>query len=431
MAEAVHGWRAHYETLLQLAAETRQEGWPFQFYPPGWAERAGAAVARFREALEASFDCHYPQRATSNLRQIGQAIELAAQQPGSLSGRQVGLVRRMLADSEARWGSLGSAERRQTVASRQNGSEGAAFEHARLALLKRLQALEPKSGVRDLAALLGPTDGGLAIPQPLAQRVRRAWLATPGELVRAGVLASMHDLTIVSGQWTDAAADAGPSEALGDMVSLTWSAFPHAAPLDPLLENWNRLLALSGSDLRLAGSGGATSLHLQLAQTTLGAAAGTLYARYYSLPSKVGDLTHLEELCRQRARQRTAVADPPPGHIRQELRILTSHGLWPLWVEVRPTIDPLSCAHQTASWIQGQLGRPCSRTYQRWQRHKRVAHAFQHLVFYLSLVAPAQLEEFLGRYLTGSPDIASKALAGMLQGLKETPEPAQIVIGWQ
>lgn len=434
MSEAVHGWRGYYEMFLKLVAETREQDWPFQNYPAGWSERARSAVWDFQAALGDGFDCHFPERASSNLRQLSQCLELAAARPQTLCGRQVGLVRRILTDSEARWGPIGSEQRTRAVAQRSEGG-GEQFEAARESLLERLSCLEPQGGIQDLESLLAPTDRGIPIPAPLAERVRRAWLAPAAELVKTGVIESPHGLAQVSGQWTDQALRGDSSrEALRAMVELAWSAFPQA-DLSATIADWNRLLLAAGSPTCLTEARQPGPEHLHLARATALSAQGTLYESYYALPT--GQLlddrlkpNQLWELCRDRARARFG-DQPQAGQIVEELRILTSQGLWALYTELRPALDPMACARKILAVIAGELKVPCPRKYQRWQRHKRIAHAWQRLVFFLSLVSPESLERFaeqhLGGYIEGT---TRQAVSALLADLRKPPKPSQVLTGW-
>lgn len=432
MTEAAQQWRPHYENLLSLAAETYQQGWPFQQYPEGWPERAAAAAAALQGALRAAPECHYPERTDSNLRHLSRCLAQAAQDPASLSGRQVGLVRQIVADSQARWGPLGSASRAAALAARQ--AEGAnSFETARTALLDRLGRLPPTGGIGDLDSILAPTAAGLAIPAPLARRVKQAWLAPVSELLSSRIVSSMAALEEIYGHWTRRAlarGEARPGAVLREMVAQSWSYFPQEPPGRLTLDRWNLLLERSSTPLRLAPpSLESLDTGLALARAAARASQGTVYQRYFSLPvERLLEPTtgpdDLLEICRERARQRFD-AEPGPGPMIEELRLLTSDGLWALQEVVRPSLDPRGAAWRCLLYLGRELSRPCPRQYQRWQQHRRVAHAWQRLVFFLSLAGPDALRPFID-------EAHSKGLGPpeLLKGLLQSPPLRNVLTGW-
>jgi hypothetical protein len=295
--------------------------------------------------------------------------------------------------------------------------------------------LEPQGGIQDLESLLAPTDGGLPIPALLADRARRAWLAPPAQLVQTGVIESPHGLAQISGQWTDQALRGdSPREALRSMVELAWSAFP-AADLSVMITDWNRLLLAAGSATCLAKAGHPGPEHLQLARATAMFAQGTLYESYYRLPTlqlldERLEPNQLWELCRDRAQARFG-GQPQVAQIVEELRILTSQGLWALYTDLRPSFDPMACAGRILTVVAGELRVPCPRRYQRWQRHKRIAHAWQRLVFFLSLVSRESLERFTDRSLASWPQSpARQVFNSLLSDLDKPQESSKSLSGW-
>lgn len=416
MTESVHGWRAHYETFLGLCARTRKEDWPFQVYPSGWSEQVERALAGFHEELErGTLACHFPERASSNVRQLAQALEIAAHQPALLNGRQVGLVRVILSQSEQRWGPIGSAQRASALARREEGG-GGGFEEGRALLLRRLEALNPSGGIDDIDGVLAA--GSAKIPTPLAERAQKAWLAVPSQLVSQGIVTSPQELASLSARWADQATRHGCArDALRSLASITWRQFPASDVMDRA--SWDRLLAACGSMTRLSPSDSAS---VELFRSTSEAARGTLYERYYALPLGKCDLDYpaLLDLCRQRAR-RHGEAEPRKAPLAEELRVLTSDGLWPVWVELRPQIDPAECAEKVWKAILRELAVAAPRLYQRRQRHRRVAHIWQRLVFFLSLAGERAAEAFVQAHAPSSPPAAGQALRALTSSPQGAP----------
>ena len=419
MTESMRGWRVHYEGFLELAAETLEEGWPFQTYPSGWRERTRQALRAFQEALDKEdYACHFPERSSSNLRQLSQALEMAARDPSTLQGQQVGMVRRILIDTQARWGALGSARR----AGARGMGESRDFERGRSLLLERLNSLDPQDGIEDIDTLLNPDP--IPIPAPLTQRVRQAWHARPGELLRHGVIDNPNALRKVALPWAEQALEKGQSrEALRSMTATAWTWFPHTEALD--LVACNRLLRASASSVHLEVD--SSDAALELALITSQVSRDRLYGRYYQIPALPPDLTleQLESHCRERARGPELDKEPHRLQLAEQRRILTSAGLWPLWRELQPEFDPLMCASRVYKAITGELKAETTRRYRSLQQSRRIASMWQRMVFFLSLVA----ESDLPRFVEQQKKTCSPAIRAALTGLT-SPYPSPL-LGWQ
>lgn len=407
MDESVRGWREHYERCLVLLKETREPGddWPLQRYPEGWFERAHQVLAELGQALEVGFDCHFPERSNSNLRTLAATLRIAAADPASLTGRQVGLARRILLDSEARRGEVGSPQRQR--------QESRDPEALRARLIARLETLVPESPIDNLELALAPVDGQ-PVPAPLAERVRRAWRASLPELIQHHVVNSPYDLTKALQVWTELALQQPPEKLdLGATLAVVWTAFPHFEWPQKTLEGWNRLLAHQGRALRLQSSELPPSEdHLQLVRKTIEGSRGTLYHSYFQLPPSAPETTQqLELLCSQRASERFGSEQRLAAV--EELILLTSVEQWPLWRELSPSFDPHLSVQALLQWLSREMQRPVHRKYQRWQRHKKLAHTWRRLVFFVSLLDRDGTAEWL-RDGFAAPDPMPPALAAAL-----------------
>jgi hypothetical protein len=465
MAEAVQGWRPLYERLLELVGETRLQGWPFQHYPSGWAQRAQESCLAVGQALEGGCDCHFPQRASSNLRQLSDLVGRAAERPGSLTGRQVGLARRILLDSEQRWGALGSAQRGAALRQRRACSGSLSTAAVREAMVERLRRYDPACGVDDITSLLDYH--GESAPAALARRVWRAWQAPPRLLAEVGVVKTAQQLARLASQWTAGllrqaspagrllgdgyqawraaggqgdflqlpwalpfaqrvrACSSGASDLLREMLELFWERFPDSDPPLALQSEWAQLADWGDIDLRPAA----------LARATARAASGTLYERYYLLPSeRLLDLPVEQEQPLQSSELwRLAAERCPAGasrrQVEEELRLLTSAGMWAWWERLRPRVAPLAAAEKGLAAIARASSSTCSTRYRQSQRHRRMAHAWQRVVFFASLLEEAQQRELLaaaGTRYAGQPQ-----LSALLQDLAQAPPvPERILSGW-
>lgn len=460
MKESLREWRPFYEELLELTRETYAEGWPFQDYPEGWAERATQACGRLQHRLEGACACHFPQRADSNLRRLATIVKRASVAPEELTGRQVGLARVIIADSETRWGTLGSRQREERLQGREEAFSELSPEQAVPILLGRLERLCPNLGISEPEVVLQPIEGQ-AVPEVLAEKVRQARQATPKELIEQGLVGSAEVMGSLVPQLTsrlirqgypelttavliqrqyeafrnrrsllllnmasqtnftalpwvaafpqDGASQTEPAlELAREVVALAWSQFPQTCLPNPFLREVNTLLTRAGSQLRLVEelaadifTGKFSPKFVELARRTAELAQGSLYARYYALPVErpPGSAKALLQLCRERCQERLKGASwvAANGMILEEQQILTSANLFPLYDTLKPPIQAAQNAAEILEWVVREFQTELERHYLRMLRLKRVAYAWRQLLFFLSVAEPAQAREVLER----------------------------------
>lgn len=458
MSEALEDWLPLREELLKLVAETRVDGWPFQLFPAGWTERGQQAVDRLYELLGREVACHFPQRTASELRALAEQVEQAVSEPTLLTGRQVGFARRVLQDTEERWGVVGSAEREAVMSQRM--ADRPVLERARTELLRRLTPAVGWTGLWDLGEIVAPLDDGKKVPERLLEEVSACLIASPTELVGVGALRKADDLGRVARQWSSGLWRAGSdpiSGLLGDlqaiggvcavgrspwaralgveaprqvakrlaqeMLTLCWDCFPEQSEPAALLEEVWGLLEWSGVP---------RPSRLELVRGTAQVSRGSVYARYYGISDlhQLSNEEQLDELCRDRAVGRGGTAEVSLGRLQEESRILEGCGLWFLWQELTPTVTPRLAASRILSEVLKVWGEPYLRKNQRWQRHRKLAHLWQRLLFFLSLLSSAELEETLAECLERAE--RNSEVRAMLDALRQAtpPEPEQVLVGW-
>jgi hypothetical protein len=175
-------------------------GWPCQRYPEGWRDRARALLEDYRRLRAEHRLCDKPERPGENFALLRGYLETCVEDPRRLTGRDVGMIRLVLASVTRRRGLPGSERCRRL---RQHQADLAArptrVDLAR-AIRDRLARLPQDEGVNDLDAVLAPVTADeaarLQLPpsQPLAERLgkklRRCLAATAETLVEKGVISS-------------------------------------------------------------------------------------------------------------------------------------------------------------------------------------------------------------------------------------------------
>ncbi|WP_019926290.1 hypothetical protein [Nocardia sp. BMG111209] len=191
MRATVDVWTPLYDRLVELWCATvdgdlprpddagaLRGGWPGRIRPPGWADERARWLGDFAAARDAhEFRGRHAHRKSNFARLHDALLGCDPADPGP-SARQIGWVRRALADTIARHGEPG----------------GAARESARLAQTRSLSA----PLFADLAAVLAtrldlfPADGGLPSPDPVTAPVTTAEAATIGPAVPPGTVIPNH-----------------------------------------------------------------------------------------------------------------------------------------------------------------------------------------------------------------------------------------------
>jgi hypothetical protein len=259
--EAVEVWAPLYARVVELFAETvrgpvptlslgadgkplRSEagkfsvegGWPCQQYPDGWQARARAALDDYRRLRAEHQLCASPESATAGFPTLRRYLERCATAPEQLTGRDVGMIRSILAGFATKRGLPGS-ERWRALRERQ-ARQVAGPTTAELArvLVARLSELPQHEGVASLDEVLAPVSGeeagrfgvpaGHSIPEGLAVNLRRCLDAPVGALVEQGVIRSAEVLARVVSQVTSQVRAAGVADAeLRRLYGAVYAAF--------------------------------------------------------------------------------------------------------------------------------------------------------------------------------------------------------------
>lgn len=143
-------------------------GWPCRRYPPDWAPRARRLLADYAQVRAHHTLCGKPEKAKENFARLRGYLAMCSDDPGSLTGRDVGMIRKILASYLARHGAPGSERRRATRVD-QAAALARPMRHllARV-LADRLQGYPEDEGAAEAPSLLGPltADEAMGIGAP-------------------------------------------------------------------------------------------------------------------------------------------------------------------------------------------------------------------------------------------------------------------------
>lgn len=395
-------WRPLFERLLEAVAQTTEEGWPFQRYPEEWSVDVASVVKEVQARLFGEVTCHYPQRADSNFGALFQAVCQALEDPGGLSGREVGLVRSILEQSERKYGPVGSISRREAVASVQLELAG---EDRRQSTLDSLSAY--LSEYPDDSAL--PHDHGILerfpdLSKSLRQKVLWSTGSTLSELFRQGQIRDLSSLLALHGVSSETAGDcvsgwlnelpwltvrAAERERLGELLGDTTGYFTDDFDVGVLFEKLEPLLRDS------------------------------LLARYYRYPDRgLGDWFRLSEA-------EHACLDSPPFLRRarrdRESRTFLGGDVFALRVLGYEAERPLDSALKILSYSRSRLSNSVEKPYLELSRKNALGMALRQLLGFLSFCTTKEVSDFADA-LSGDPPWSGEpwhGLSAFLEGKEE------------
>ncbi|WP_156753712.1 hypothetical protein [Actinokineospora pegani] len=213
-------WTPLYDRLVALWCETVDGplptldagavvgGWPATRSRPGWAEERARWIADFDAARREYGFTGRHSHPRSNFARLREAL-LRTPDPAGLDRRELGWVRRALANTTAKNGVPGSAARdrlRAVQAEVVAAPTRAAVAHV---VARRVERLPGESGIAVLEPLLvevrageGDAPEGTPVPDTVAGKLERALEAPIDELVRRGVIGSAETLAAVLPQLT-------------------------------------------------------------------------------------------------------------------------------------------------------------------------------------------------------------------------------------
>ncbi|TCO51603.1 hypothetical protein EV646_101594 [Kribbella antiqua] len=247
MLETLRVWNPLYDRLVELWCETVEDdlpelagsagvvgGWPCRMWPEDWTERRRQWLADYRAAAENNRYADAHRHPKSNFARLRSALERCPEDSAALTGREVGWIRRVLANTITAHGAPGSETRaalRATQAAVAVRPTYAALARVLSARMDRypddggLPSLDPIAAdvTEEEASVASP---GSPMPPHLLAKAARALEAPVGELVDRGVIGSGEVLAQVLPQITSQLLAANIDDnALASAYARTYGAF--------------------------------------------------------------------------------------------------------------------------------------------------------------------------------------------------------------
>ena len=243
MNEALRVWNPLYDRAVELFLETvrgelphlaeengelvrrpdgqgRVEGgWPCQSWPEGWHERARQLLRDYQSERQNHTLCGKPEHRKENFARLRGFLERCVADAGSLTGRDVGFIRKILASYVTRHGAPGSEQLRRVRDEQARMAAQPTAKELAILVANRLRTLPGDEGLSSLDFAAAPVREdesaslgiapGCAIPAHLLEKVERSLEAPLEQLVERGVIGSGEVLATVLPQLTSQVGAAG------------------------------------------------------------------------------------------------------------------------------------------------------------------------------------------------------------------------------
>jgi len=251
MNEALSVWNPLFDRLVDLWLETVEGeqpqidamdgagvsvtgGWPAQRFPQGWADRRSSWLKDYRMAAARHRLCSKHRKARSNFARLCTALKRCDGDGNSLSRRDVGWVRRALANTLSKRGAPGS----ESLDGLRRGQAEVAARPTHTTIgsvvLRRLESYPDDEGIPSLDAVSASVDAhehervpaGTSIPASFERKLARALEAPIEELIERNVIGSAEVFATVLPQVSAQVAACGfDDRVLRDIYSMTYTAF--------------------------------------------------------------------------------------------------------------------------------------------------------------------------------------------------------------
>ena len=242
--EAIEIWAPLYDRVVQLFVETVEDelptlqkdsngkpivnhdgrfevqgGWPCRKYPDGWGARAQEALDDYDRMRSEHKLCGRPDRAKDSFAQLRKYLLPCISSPESLTGREVGRIRLILARYINKRGTPDSVTCSAIRRKQAQQSSAPTFHRITQAVIPRLDLYPKDDGLDDLQVAVQPITGdegelwnvpaGTAVPWSVHRKIHRSLTETVDVLVERGIITSGETLARVLPQMTSGLQSAG------------------------------------------------------------------------------------------------------------------------------------------------------------------------------------------------------------------------------
>lgn len=203
----------------QVGKYAIEGGWPCKNFASDWNARATEWLQRFEVQSSEHNLSAKPRHRKSSLAQLRPYLANCLADPGSLSGREVGRIRLLLARYVTKRG-LPNSEHCRSIRERQTlQSQTPLYQKVASAVIPRLQAYPGKEGIEDVAPVTKPVtdresalcglENGSELPDTIRRRIERCLCESIEVLIERGLITSGDVIANVLPQLTSGLQAAG------------------------------------------------------------------------------------------------------------------------------------------------------------------------------------------------------------------------------
>ncbi|MEM9492083.1 MAG: hypothetical protein AAGC55_23250, partial [Myxococcota bacterium] len=229
-------------------------GWPCRHFPQSWQTRATALLTDYKTKRAKHQLCGKPERPKENFARLRKYMTTCIEDPAALTGRDVGMIRKVLASYVTKHGAPDSERLRATRGAQARNIAKPRHHLIAQVVSERLERLPQDEGAPDLHQELAPLSpdeaasigavGGEVIPEALVSKVKRCLEAPLERLIAEKLLSSSEAMARVLPMLTARVRASGiEDETLRRLYESVYMAFRHRRSL--LLLNLESQVKLS------------------------------------------------------------------------------------------------------------------------------------------------------------------------------------------
>jgi hypothetical protein len=232
MKEAIRVWTPLYDRAVELFLETVEGetprlttsdtgelvrrpdgspivegGWPCRRFDETWPERARRLLDEYERERASHRLSGKPEKPKENFTRLRDYLARAAEGPEALTGRDIGMIRKILASYVTKHGAPGSERLATTRAAQTRNAElPSHYELARV-LANRIEVDRPEGGLPDVEDRLVPLAGeeatplgaasGSTFPPTLVEKAMRCLEAPIETLIARGIVHSSEGIAVL------------------------------------------------------------------------------------------------------------------------------------------------------------------------------------------------------------------------------------------
>jgi hypothetical protein len=220
--EAVQIWTPLHDRIVSMFLETVVDGWPCRHYPPDWSARASSLLSEYDSQSSTRTGGGKHERRNGHQAQLRQILRRCANDPSTLTGRDVGRIRLVLNRYVQKRGAPKSPECKESRQRQSQDVQGPLFHAIASVVIRRLERHSKDEGLDDIQGIEQDVSADeasasgipvrTALPPSIRRKIERCLNETVSALVERDVITSGEVIARVLPQVTSGIRAAGLSD---------------------------------------------------------------------------------------------------------------------------------------------------------------------------------------------------------------------------